>query len=76
MRPNMPAAAGMPMQQQAAYGQPYMGMGQQLPQQMPMRAGAPIMPGPQGMVTGPTGWNNMAASQLPQPQVQQPMVGQ
>jgi hypothetical protein len=74
MRPAMATVLGAPLQQQAALGRPY--MNQQLPQQMPMRAGAPIMPGPQGMVTGPTGWNNMTAGQLPQPQMQQPMVGQ
>jgi hypothetical protein len=74
LRPAMATVQGASLPQQNAFVRPY--ANQQLPQQMPMRAGAPIMPGPQGIGMGPTGWNNMAASQLPQPQIQQPMVGQ
>src|SRR3954451_6497886 len=67
-RPYAGITAGAPMQSSMSRG--LVQMTPQIPpiSQAPMNAGAP------SMQTGPTGWNNMAPTQMPLPQVGQPTV--
>jgi hypothetical protein len=69
-RPYAGITATAPMQSSA--GRNYMQATPQLPaiSQAPLNAGAPPMQ------TGPTGWNNMSAGQLPPPQVAPPQMQQ